>query len=126
MLIISSGQEAKIRSGGKNRDILSLFFNMKVNCEFSLVSPHLGDSNEYTKYTIFSIKKDIHPKLSQICNYGIFFEGTPERVRNNRDKRAISVRAIEVLPYNETNFKQEDQRGYVLRVCDFLSVAKSV
>ena len=38
------------------------------------------------------------PKLSQFCSYGIF-PGTPERVRNSRGKRAISVRAIEVLLY---------------------------
>ena len=30
---------------------------------------------------------------------GFFFQGTQERVRNNRGKRAISVRAIEVLLY---------------------------
>ena len=34
---------------------------MKV---FSLKLPHRGDSNEYTKYTIFSINKEIYPKLS--------------------------------------------------------------
>ena len=28
---------------------------------------------------------------------GFFFQGTQERVRNSHDKRAISVRAIEVL-----------------------------
>ena len=44
-------------------------------------------------------KKENHPKLSQICSYGIFCLGTQERVRNSRGKRAISVRAIEILPY---------------------------
>ena len=35
--------------------------------------PYLGgDSNEYTQHTIFSIKKENPPKLSQICSYGIF------------------------------------------------------
>ena len=66
---------------------------------FSLESPDRGDSNENTKYTIFNIKKQNHIKLSQICSYGIFFQGTQERVRNSRGKRAISVRAIEVLLY---------------------------
>ena len=42
---------------------------------FSLESPHRGDSNEYTKYTIFNIKKKITLKLSQICSYGIFSKG---------------------------------------------------
>ena len=30
---------------------------MKVCCMFSLESPHQGDSNEYTQYTIFNIYK---------------------------------------------------------------------
>ena len=34
----------------------SIFFNMKVCCVFSLESPHRGDSNEYTLYTIFNPK----------------------------------------------------------------------
>ena len=29
---------------------------------FSLESPHRGDSNEYTQYTIFIIKKENHPR----------------------------------------------------------------
>ena len=45
----------------------SIFFNMKVCYVFSLESPYLGDSNEYTQYTIFNIKK-----ISQICSYGTF------------------------------------------------------
>ena len=46
-------------------DIFSIFFNMKVCCVFSLESPHRGDSNEFTKHTIFNINKKNHPKLSQ-------------------------------------------------------------
>ena len=30
---------------------------MKVYCVFSLESPHRGDSNKNTKYTIFSMNK---------------------------------------------------------------------
>ena len=30
------------------------FFNVKIYCVFSLVSPHRGDSNEYTQYTVFN------------------------------------------------------------------------
>ena len=70
------------------------FYNMEVYCVFALESPHQGDSNEYTQYTIFSINKE------KTLNYGIFFQGTQERVRNSRGKRAISVRAIEVLLYS--------------------------
>ena len=47
---------------------------MMVYCVSSLESPHGGDSNEKTKYIIFNIKKN-HPKLSQICSYGIFSKG---------------------------------------------------
>ena len=36
------------RSGGRNRDIISIFFNMKVCCVLSLELPHRGYSNEYT------------------------------------------------------------------------------
>ena len=53
-------------------DIFSIFFNMKVCCVFSLESPHRGDPNEHKQYTIFNIKKEIHPKLSLICSYVIF------------------------------------------------------
>ena len=42
---------------------------------FSLESPHRGDFNEYTQYTISLYKKENHPKSSQICNYGIRSKG---------------------------------------------------
>ena len=63
---------------------------------FSLESPHQGDSNEYTQYTIFNIKKKItlmYPKFEAIG----FFQGTQERVWNSHGKQAISVWAIEDL-----------------------------
>ena len=62
------------RSGGIIR-ISLIFYNMKVYCVFTLESPHRGDSNEYTQYTIFQYEKEKHPKLSQICSYGIFSKG---------------------------------------------------
>ena len=34
-----------------------IFFDMKVCCVFSLESPHRGDSNENTQYTIFNMNK---------------------------------------------------------------------
>ena len=40
-------------------DIFLSLFNMKVCCVFSLESPHRGDSDGYTQYTIFNIKKKI-------------------------------------------------------------------
>ena len=42
---------------------------------FSLESPHRGDSNVYTQYTIFNMNKEKHPKITQICSYGSFSRG---------------------------------------------------
>ena len=85
------------RSGGIRR-IFLIFYNMKVYCVLSLESPHWGDSNEYTQYTFFNIKKENHTKFSNL-HLREFFLGTQERVGNSHGKRAISVRAIEVLLY---------------------------
>ena len=38
-------------------DIFLIFFKMLVCCIISLESPHRGDSNEYTQYTIFNMNK---------------------------------------------------------------------
>ena len=68
---------------------------------FSLESSHRGDSNEYTQHTIFNIKKK-HPKYPNTiipAAMVLFLLGTQECVRNSRGKRAIGVRAIEVLLY---------------------------
>ena len=35
------------------------FLSLKLFCVLSLESPHGGDSNEYTKYTIFNITRKI-------------------------------------------------------------------
>ena len=53
-------------------DIFSIFFNMKVYCVFSLESPHRGDSNVYTQYTIFVIKTKITPDYSKSAAMGFF------------------------------------------------------
>ena len=71
---------------------------MKVCCVFSLESPHRRDSNEYTQYTIFDIKKENHPTLSQICSHGILFQGTQEEFETAMVNEP-SVFAIEVLLY---------------------------
>ena len=52
----------------------------------------------YTQYTIFIIKMTITPEYSKSAAIG-FFLGSQERVRNSHGKRAISVRATEVLLY---------------------------
>ena len=66
---------------------------------FALESPHRGDSNENTQYTIFNMNKKNILNYPKSAAKGFFFQGTQERVRNSRGKRAISVRAIEVLLY---------------------------
>ena len=43
-------------------DIFSIFCNIKVCCVISLESPHRGDSNEYSQYTIFNLERETHPK----------------------------------------------------------------
>ena len=63
---------------------------------FPLESPQRGNSNEYTQYTIFKIKKKFtlnYPKSAAMA----FFKGTPEQVRSSRGKQTISVRATEGL-----------------------------
>ena len=48
-----------------------IFYNMKVCCVFSLESPHLGDSNEYTQYNVFNIKRKL-PKFPKSAAKGLF------------------------------------------------------
>ena len=65
-------------------DIFLIFFNMKVCCVFSLKSPHQGDSNKFTQYTIFNIKRKIIQNYPKSAAMGFFFPGTQERVRNSK------------------------------------------
>ena len=59
----------------QNRDIFSIFFKIKVYCVFSLESPHWGDSNEYTQYIIFNIKKKITQNYSKSAAMRFFSKG---------------------------------------------------
>ena len=70
---------------GSITGIFSIFFNMKVYCVFLLESPHRGDSNEYTQYTIFNIKKKITLNYPKFAAMGFFF-GTQKQGRNSRVK----------------------------------------
>ena len=68
------------RSGGIKWIMFSIFDNRKAYCMFSLESPHRGDTNEYTNYTIFNIqKKKIALNYPKSAAKG-FFQGTQERV----------------------------------------------
>ena len=71
---------------------------MKVSCAFSLESPQQCDPNRYT----LNMKKKIilnYPKLSEICDYGICSNEPKYEFETAVVKRAISVRATEVLLY---------------------------
>ena len=70
---------------------------MKVYCVFSLESPHRGDSNVYTQYTIF-----ISPQIILNLQLWDIFLRTEKQVRHSRGKGATSVRATEVLLYIHT------------------------
>ena len=85
-----------------NWNIFSVFFNMKVCCVFSLELHHRGDSNEQIQYTIFNIKKKITLIYPNSAELYWFFQETQERVRNSRDKRAISVWATRLKNEFET------------------------
>ena len=79
MFIVTPGQM-------HNRDIFSIFFNMKVCYVFELESPHRGDSNKNTQFTIFNIKKKNNLKLFLICSYGIFTKG----LKNEFEKAVVN------------------------------------
>ena len=79
---------------------------MKVSCVYSLESPHQGDSNEYTQYTVFNIKMKITLNFPNLQPRD-YFLGTQKRVRISRGKRAISVRATEVLLYYQRNVQSQ-------------------
>ena len=55
--------------------IFFIFFNMKVCCVFSLESPHRGDSNEYTQYTIFNMKKKNPKIIPNLQLWAVFSKG---------------------------------------------------
>ena len=42
---------------------------------FSLESPHRGDSNEHTQYTIFSIKRKSPEIILNLQRWDLFFKG---------------------------------------------------
>ena len=48
---------------------------MKVCCVFLFESPHRGDSNEFTQYTIFNIKKEITVNYSKSGAMRFFSKG---------------------------------------------------
>ena len=51
-----------------------------VCCVFSLESPHRGDSNEYTQFTIFNIiQKENHPYYPKSAAMGFYSKGRKKK-----------------------------------------------
>ena len=67
---------------------------MKVYCVYTLESPHWGDSNVYTQYTIFQYEKEKTPLIIPNLQLWDFFQGTQDWVRKSRGKRAISFEPL--------------------------------
>ena len=80
-------------------DIFSLFFNVKVCCVISLESPHRGNSNEYTKYTIINIKKKITPTYPKSAAMGLCSKGLKKEFKTAVVNNPSVFQAIEVLLY---------------------------
>ena len=56
-------------------DIIPISFNMKVHFVVLLESPHRGDSNEYTQYTVFNKKKKINLNFPKSAAMEFFSKG---------------------------------------------------
>ena len=93
-----------------------------------IASPHRGDSDEYTQYTIFKLKRKItlnYPK-SQLWD---FPHGLKDELETAVVNKAISVRATEVHLYFERNKRrlpfffadQAEKVNMELRQTDFNS-----
>ena len=81
-------------------DIVSIFFNIKVYCVFSLESPRRGDSNEYPQYTIFNMKKKNTLDYPKSAAMG-FFPRDSRTSSKQPWQMSTSVRTIEVLLYKK-------------------------
>ena len=60
------------RSEGILGYLFSILFNVTVFCVFSLDLPYRGDTNWYTQYTIFNIKKKITLNYPKFVAMGFF------------------------------------------------------
>ena len=55
-----------------NRDIFSIFLNIKIFCVFLVELSHRGDSIEYTQYTIFNITRKMDLNYLKFAAIGFF------------------------------------------------------
>ena len=68
---------------------------MKVCCILSLELPHLGDSNENTRYTIFNIKLRIILNYSKSAALG-FFQGAKKESETDMAKEPSMFEPLKV------------------------------
>ena len=98
----------------------TIFFNIEVCCVFSLELPHRGDSNENTKYTIFSIKKkENHPKLSK----NLFLLDFSKGLKNEFETAMVNEQSgmnCEEVDCEEMNFNTTDPTCSKLQNSDIL------
>ena len=105
------------RSGGIIETSMSLFnFLLHEGILCVLIKNRLIEAILMSTHTIFNIKKENHPILSQICALG-YFQGTQERNRSSRRKRAISFRATDGLLYMPIIFNKSFAD---FRTCDIM------
>ena len=76
---------------------------------FSLESPHRGDSNENTAYTIFNINTKSHPKISEICSYEI--SPRDPRTSSNEFETAVVNESSVFEPLNFYCIKVSEDGG---------------
>ena len=91
-LIMAPAQKANSDNLGN----FSIFYTMIVCWVYSLESPRWGDSNEYTQHTWRNKKKSVN--ICFVWAIGRMLWGL-KKVRIIHGKRAIRVRAIEVIQY---------------------------
>ena len=87
------GCGSELQVGRHSGGVFSISCNLKVFCAFSLGSPHRGDSEEHTQYTIFNKKVTLHHPIAV---------------------GAINVRAAEDLLHIHTNFSLSQIFRFVL------------
>ena len=63
---------------------------MMVCCVFSLESPHRGDSNKYTQYTVFNTKKKIILDYPKSAPMRLFNKG----LKNEFEKAVVNKPSV--------------------------------
>ena len=96
---------------------------MNVCCVFSLELPHLGDSNEYTQYSIFNIKKEKSPEIILNLQLWDFFQGTQESVPNSRGNEPSVFQPLKVYCISASAAMEREL--YVVNYVNFIKSKNS-